>query len=85
MLAIIAIAGAGTLEAFLLVTRGAEEIAMSATPLIIGFLVSAAVGYASIKLLLKLIKACKLRYFSYYVWTLAGIILLDYLIFNLYF
>jgi len=83
MLALIAIAGAGTLEAFLLFTREpAEAFAVGLAPTIIGFIVSAVVGYASIKLLLRLIKACKLRYFSYYVWALAALILLDYLLIN---
>ncbi|MDR0271852.1 MAG: undecaprenyl-diphosphate phosphatase [Clostridiales bacterium] len=86
MLAIIAIAGAGTLEAFTLIREPSESsAAVGVVPMLIGFVVSAAVGYASIKLMLKLIKAAKLRYFSYYVWALAALILLDYLIIGKFF
>ena len=87
LLALIAIAGAGALEAILLFTRGEEEASfvIGTGPMIVGFIVSAVVGYFAIKLLLKLIRACKLRYFSYYVWTLAGLILLDWLFFNIFF
>jgi undecaprenyl-diphosphatase len=85
MLAMIAIAGAGTLEAFLLITREGEGADIGIAPMIVGFIVSAVVGYLAIKLLLRLIKACKLRYFSYYVWVLAGLILLDYVIINRFF
>ncbi|MCL2576896.1 MAG: undecaprenyl-diphosphate phosphatase [Defluviitaleaceae bacterium] len=82
MLAIIAIAGVGFVEALDL-ARGRVTIEnIGIAPMLFGAVASALVGYVSIKLLLKLIKACKLRYFSYYVWTLAGLILLDYLIIN---
>lgn len=85
MLAIISIAGAGMLEAFLLFAREREEAAIGATPMIVGFIVSAVVGFFAIKLLLKLIKACKLRYFSYYLWVLAALIFLDYWLLNRFF
>ncbi|MCL2388311.1 MAG: undecaprenyl-diphosphate phosphatase [Defluviitaleaceae bacterium] len=100
MMAIIAIAGAGTLEVFRLITRSdnicdtyetygicctLSEPAVGIGAMIFGFLAAAIVGYLSIKLLLKLIKACNLRYFSYYVWVLAALILLDYIVFNLFF
>lgn len=88
LLALIAIAGAGALEAFLLFTRAEEyatESVIGVDAMIIGFAVSAVVGYFAIKLLLRLIKACKLKYFSFYVWGLAGLILLDYVVFNAFF
>jgi len=85
MLAIIAIAGAGVLEASILMRSDAPlEAAFGAVglvPMAVGFAVSAVVGYFSIKLLLKLIKACKLRYFSYYVWALAALLLIEWVIF----
>ena len=86
LLAIIAIAGAGVLDTYELVLGdGAAIYAVGMGNMIVGFIVSAVVGYFSIRLLLKLIHACKLRYFSYYVWVLAALIFVDYLIVNRFF
>jgi len=87
LLALIIIAGAGALEFLEEVVRGdgTNTAAIGAMPLIVGFVVSAVVGYLCIKLLLKLIKACKLRYFSIYLWVLAALIFVDWLVFNRFF
>jgi len=85
MLAIIAIAGVGFVEALELATGRVTIENIGVAPIIFGAVASALVGYLSIHLLLKLIKACKLRYFSYYVWALAGLILLDYWLINRFF
>jgi len=85
MLAIIAIAGAGTLE-LIQVLRGEVPPSNIGFPqMAIGFIASFVVGIFAIKLLLKLIKAAKLRYFSYYVWVLAALILLDTWVTNRFF
>ena len=85
MLAIIAIAGSGVLEVFRLMTGDAPAMAIGAAPMVVGFAASAVVGFLSIGLLLKLIKACKLRYFSYYVWGLALLILVDHFVIRHFF
>jgi len=85
MLAIIAIAGAGTLETAQVLRGGVYIGTVGILPMAVGFVVSLVVGYFSIRLLLKLIKACKLTYFSYYVWALAGLILLDVVVLNRFF
>ena len=94
LLAMIAIAGAGVLETIEHLRRdtaGAygvvyeNVVSVGAGALIIGFIVSAVVGYFCIRLLLRLIKACKLRYFSIYLWCLAALIFADWLIFNRFF
>ena len=85
MLAIIAIAGAGVLEVFLTVTGDGITDSVGVMPMIVGFIASAVVGYFSVKLLLKLIKACKLRYFSYYLWVLAALIFADFWFINRFF
>jgi len=85
MLAIIAISGAGALEAVQYLTGGVSTETVTLAPMVAGFITSFVVGYFSIKLLLELIKRCKLRYFSYYVWVLAGLILLDIVIMNRFF
>ena len=86
MLAIIVIAGAGAFEAVEFFIEGSAAYETVGAPqMIVGFVVSALVGFLAIKLLLKLIKACKLRYFSYYLWVLAAVILADYLFVNMFF
>jgi len=86
MLGAIAIAGAGLLDMReLLVGDGAAIYAVGRSAMVVGFIVSAVVGYFSINLLMRLIKAARLRYFSYYVWVLAAFILLDILIINRFF
>ena len=86
MLAIVAIAGAGAYDAYeLILGDGAAIYAVGLGNMIVGFIVSAVVGYFSIRLLLKLIQACRLRYFSYYVWALAVFIFVDWWIFNNFF
>ena len=86
LLAIIAIAGAGALDTYeLILGDGAAIYAVGLGNMIVGFIMSAVVGYFSIKFLLKLIAACRLRYFSYYVWALAAFIMLDILVINHFF
>ena len=85
LLAIIAITGAGVLETIDIVQDGARVEAIGIMPLIFGFLAAALVGYFCIRLLLKLIKACKLRYFSFYLWGLAALIFVDYFFVNHFF
>jgi len=85
LLALIAIAGAGALETFDVIQDGARVEAIGVMPLIIGFIAAGVVGYLCIKLLLSLIKACKLKYFSFYLWGLAVLIFVDWLVFNHFF
>jgi len=82
LLAIIAIAGVGFVESLELATGRVSIENIGLAPILVGAIVSGIVGYASIKLLLRLIKSCKLRYFSYYVWVLAALIFADWLFFN---
>jgi len=91
MLAIIAIAGAGLLDLVASLRgsgydeRFAEASSIGAVPMIVGFVASVVVGYVSIRLLLELIKKCRLKYFSFYVWGLAALIAVDYFIVNRFF
>jgi len=85
-MAIIAIAGAGVLEGMEFVQDGGSGAeAIGAGALIVGFFTSMIVGYFCIKLLLKLIESCKLRYFSFYLWVLAALIFVDWMWLNLFF
>lgn len=91
MLAIIAIAGAGLLDLVASLRgsgydeRFADAAYIGAVPMIVGFVASVVVGYFSIRLLLELINKCKLKYFSFYVWGLAALVLVDYFIVNRFF
>jgi len=86
MMAIIAIAGAGFLDLIASLRESsyyetfADATGIGTGPMIIGFIASAVVGYFSIHLLLKLISKCNLKYFSFYLWGLATLILVDYFI-----
>jgi len=85
LLAVIAIAGAGALEGIEIITGGVSVVSGDIIPMAVGFVTSAVVGYFSVRLLLKLIEACKLKYFSFYVWALAVLIIADAVILNLFF
>jgi len=80
LLSIIAIAGAATLEVF---EGGHNYVYRGDIPaFMVGFVISAVTGYFSIRLLLELIKKCKLKYFAYYVFILAAFLLVDRFVFN---
>lgn len=51
--------------------------------LVIGFVVAALVGIFALYIVISLLYRAKFRFFSYYVWTLAGIIIISFL-FNLF-
>ncbi|MCL2015027.1 MAG: undecaprenyl-diphosphate phosphatase [Defluviitaleaceae bacterium] len=85
LLSIIAILGAGVLEAFTLLSAGDMIYQGDIPAIMVGFVAAAISGYFSIRLLLELIKKCKLKYFAYYVFALAALILADYFWFGLFF
>ena len=85
LLAIIAIAGAGFLEAVEVAREPEVAGYFEALPLVFGFLASLMASFLAIKLLLKLIGACKLRYFSYYLFALAAWMMLDIFVLNIFF
>ena len=86
LLAIIAITGAGVMEAFDLY-QATEPVFYreDVLPFMIGFAASALASYLSIRLLLQLLKSCKLRYFSYYLFVLAAWLLVDHFVLNWFF
>jgi len=67
ILAIPAILGSLVLEA----GHAAAVPASEYLPMAMGFVVAMLTGYLAIRLMLKVIKACKLRYFAYYVFVIA--------------
>jgi len=85
LLSIIAVVGAGTLEFAYVVQNNVGVYRGDIPAYMVGFAMAAVSGYFSIRLLLRLIKKCKLRYFSYYLFALAAWILVDRFILHRFF
>jgi len=85
LLSIIVIGGAGLLEAWEVYQSPEIIYRGDIIPFIIGFVAAAVSGYFAIRLLLELIKKCKLKYFSYYLFILAAWLLLDRFVLNWFF
>jgi len=85
LLSIIAIGGAGLLEAWEIYESPEIISRGDILPFIIGFIAAAVSGYFAIRLLLELIKKCNLKYFSYYLFILAALILVDRFVLNWFF
>ena len=78
LMAILAIAGAGTLEIYKAL-HGAIDVDILS--LAVGFLSSLIVGYISVKALLKIIVTEKFHYFAYYCWAVGGALLIYLMVF----
>ncbi|MCL2351095.1 MAG: undecaprenyl-diphosphate phosphatase [Firmicutes bacterium] len=76
LMSIPAILGAGLLTLKDAAQDPAQLHAVGALPLALGFTAAALSGYISIKFMLELIKRCRLRYFSYYVFAVAAIVVI---------
>jgi undecaprenyl-diphosphatase len=78
LVAIPTILAATVVQGLLEVDRAALQ-ALGIAPLIVGFLVSAAVGTVALKLVLALLYRAQLKVFSIYLWLLAGFVALGFL------
>ena len=67
------ILGAALLQVLDLVEAGESILTL---PYVIGALVAAGSGYLAIRIFLRLLEKRSMRYFSYYVWTVALIVLI---------
>ena len=85
LLSIIVIGGAGLLEAWEVYQSPEIIYSGDIIPFIAGFVAAAAAGYLAIRLLLELIKKCKLKYFSYYLFILATWLMIDRFVLNWFF
>ena len=85
LLSIPAILGAVVLQLKDVITGEAVFGNISMAAAVSGFLASMVSGYLAIRFMLKLIKESKLKFFSYYVFALAGLIILDHLVFGIVF
>jgi len=77
LLSIPAILGGAVLEIAGIVTGSVDIGHFELLPTAAGFLAAMVAGYFAIRFMLKLIKSCKLRYFSYYVFALSAALLID--------
>lgn len=75
LLSIPAILGATLLQAKDIAQSGAGGI--SPMTLLLGSLTAAVVGYFSIKYMIALLKKRKMKYFSYYVFIIGGLVIID--------
>lgn len=80
------ILGAATKDAYDIFKDGnMAGLGIDLLPLIIGMVTAGIAGYAAIKFMLNLFSKVSLKYFSYYVFVLGGIVLVDQLFFGKFF
>lgn len=86
LLSIPAILGAVVVDLYKAVKTGGSEIAtIGAAPFATGMLFAAVAGFIAVKSMINLIQKQKLRYFSYYLWILGALVLLDQLFLHIFF
>lgn len=83
MLSIPAILGAAVFDLKDVVKQG--SLGLEFAPAASAFIAAAVAGYVAIKFMLELIQKQKLRYFSYYVFALAALVLMDQYVTKIFF
>ncbi len=84
LLSIPAILGAAALDGYK-VLKNTGATALDVGPLFVGMIAAAVSGYFAIKSMLKILSKGSLRNFSLYVFILGGLIILDQLVFKMFF
>ena len=84
LLSIPAILGAAVLQIKNII-GGSADISIGFLPVFFGFISAMISGYISIKFMLKLINESKLKFFSYYVFMLTFLIIIDQTFLKIYF
>lgn len=86
LLSIPAILAAVVLDLYKMIQKGENTLAsIGMGPVVIGMLFSAICGFIAVKVMLKLISNKKLHCFSYYLWVVGGLVLLDQLVLHRFF
>lgn len=86
LMSIPAILGAAVLDIYELAkTPGGMDISIGFTPLVIGMVAAAVSGYVAIKFMINILLKGSLKAFSYYVFALAVIVLVDQVFFGRFF
>jgi undecaprenyl-diphosphatase len=86
LLSIPAILAAVVMDAYKIMKTGENTlIAIGAAPIVLGMLFAAATGFFAVKAMIKLIQNRRLKYFSWYLWVLGALVLLDQLALHIFF
>ncbi|MFV0440695.1 MAG: undecaprenyl-diphosphate phosphatase [Lachnospirales bacterium] len=85
LMSIPAIGGAFVLQVAKMLTGEFVVNSSDFVPYLFGFLAAALSGYLAIRTMLVVIQKAKLKYFSYYVFAVGTFVILDSLVFNIYF
>jgi len=86
LLSIPAILGAVVVDIYkMLKTGGSEFAAIGTAPLAVGMLFAAIAGFIAVKSMINLIQKQGLKYFSYYLWVIGALVLLDQLVLHVFF
>ena len=86
LLSIPAILAAVVLDLYKMLQNGENTLAaIGIGPVAIGMFFAAVAGFIAVKAMLRLISNKKLYYFSYYLWGIGGLVLLDQLVLHRFF
>lgn len=86
LLSIPAILGAVVVDTYKMIKTGENALAAIGTaPLAFGMLFAAISGFIAVKSMINLIQKQKLKYFSYYLWIIGALVLLDQLFMHVFF
>jgi len=86
LLSIPAILAAAAKDLYKVIKTGESALnTIGVLPVALGMLFAAVSGFIAVKAMISLIQRGKLRYFSYYLWGLGALVLLDQLVFHVFF
>ena len=86
LLSIPAILAAVVMDGYKMIKTGENTLAaIGAAPIALGMLFAAVTGFFAVKAMIKLIQNRRLKYFSWYLWVLGALVLLDQLALHIFF
>jgi undecaprenyl-diphosphatase len=86
LLSIPAILAAVVMDVYDIIQTGENTLAsIGAGPLVLGMIFAAVSGFFAVKVMIKMIQNRKLKVFSWYLWVLGALILLDQLVLHIVF
>ena len=86
LLSIPAILGAVVVDVYKMLKTGTSQIAsIGPLPFALGMIFAAVTGFIAVKFMISLVQKQKLKYFSWYLWIIGALVLLDQLFFHVFF